>query len=268
MKTSVIGYLGPEGTYSQLAAQVLSGGAEIKAYPSFFTLFSALKSGAADGIVLPIENSLNGAVTQNLDLLQETEDVYAKAVVAVKIDHRLVTVKGCDKSKITRVYSHAQALGQCAKYLAANFPEAELHETASTADSLKKLECETDACIVGAHCKTDGLDLSENTISDEVNNFTQFLLVVNGAPNENAKSQKVFFSFTCMHRVGALVDMLNLLKQSGINMTEIESRPIKSCAGEFRFFLEVEGDYSDAKIKAALNAVKEASSSFKLLGVY
>ncbi|MDE6558176.1 MAG: ACT domain-containing protein [Clostridia bacterium] len=268
MKSGVIGYLGPKGTYSQLAAEKLCAGAEIKAYPSFFTLFSALKNGEACGIVLPIENSLNGAVTQNLDLLQETENVYAKAAASVKIDHRLVTKKGCDKIRITRVYSHAQALGQCAKFLASNFPEAELHETASTADSLKKLECETDACIVGAHLNTDGFDMSANTISDEASNYTQFLLVVNGAPEESAESQKVFFSFTCRHRVGALVDMLSLLKESGINMTEIESRPIKSSAGEFRFFLEVEGDYSDGKIKAALNRVKEASSSFKLLGVY
>lgn len=268
MKESVTGYLGPEGTYSQLAVEKLCNGAKSRAYPSFFTLFAALKSGEVDGIVLPIENSLNGAVTQNLDLLQEAENVYAKAVTSVKIDHRLITKKGCDKSKIKRIYSHPQALGQCAKFLAVSFPQAALFETASTADSVKNIAEDTDAGIVGAHFSAEGFELSDETVSDEPNNYTQFLLAVAGEPPVDAVSEKIFFSFTCLHKVGALVDMLNILKESGINMTEIESRPIKRSAGEFRFFLEVEGDYSDGRIKAALERVKAASSSFKLLGVY
>ncbi len=268
MNEGIIGYLGPEGTYSEIAAKCLGGNAKKVAYPSFFTLFSALKKCEVNAIVIPIENTLNGAVTQNLDLLQETENVYAKAVAAVKIDHRLITKKGCDKSGIKRVFSHSQALGQCAKYLAVNFPDAKLYETASTAESVDKLTEDTDAGIVGAHFTADGFELSPETISDEASNFTQFLLVVEGEPPENYVSDKIFFSFTCLHKVGALVDTLNVLKSSGINMTKIESRPIKRSAGEFRFFLEVEGNYSDKAVKAALEKVKEASSSFRLLGVY
>ncbi|MDE7086891.1 MAG: ACT domain-containing protein, partial [Clostridia bacterium] len=207
-------------------------------------------------------------VTQNLDLLQEAENVYAKAVVSIKIDHRLITKKGCDKSKIKRVYSHVQALQQCAKYLAANFPQAALYETASTADSVKSVVSESDAGIVGAHCNVEGYELSGEAISDEPNNFTQFLLVVKGTPSEETISQRIFFSFTCRHVAGALADVLNVLKDGGVNMTEIESRPIKKSTGEFRFFLEIEGDYSDEKIKTALKKVKEVSLSFKLLGVY
>ncbi len=141
------GYLGPEGTYSSLAANKLCADSRLIAYPSFFTLFAALKSGEVGAIVLPIENTLNGAVTQNLDLLQETEGVYAKAACAVKIEHHLITATGCDKSKIKRIYSHPQALAQCAKYLALNFPQAKLLETASTAESLDKIKSEEDACI-------------------------------------------------------------------------------------------------------------------------
>lgn len=268
MKNGVIGYLGPAGTYSEIAADRLCGDMQKVAYPSFFTLFSALSDGAAEAIVIPIENTLNGAVTQNLDLLQETEDVYACSACALEIDHRLITVAGADKSGIKRIYSHSQALGQCAKFLAKNFPSAKLCETPSTADCISKLDCAENAGIVGAHCRLAGYELSDGNISDVENNYTQFLLVRRGEPDKTVRSDRIFFSVTCRHRAGALVDLLLLLKESGINMTEIESRPIKDKTGEFRFFMEIEGDYSDSAVRAALERLKAAAHSFKLLGCY
>lgn len=268
MKDKVIGYLGPQGTYSEVAAEKLCPGATRIAYPSFFTLFSALVSGGVDEIVVPIENTLNGAVTQNLDILQETEGVYAYSSCALGIDHRLITLKGADKSGIKRVYSHGQALAQCAKYLAANFPEAQLIETPSTADCFTKINSAEDAGIAGAHCKNDRFDFSDGNVSDVENNYTQFLLVKRGQPPADARSDRIFFSVTCRHKVGALVELLTVLKESGINMTEIESRPIKDRTGEFRFFMEVEGNYSDDGVKAALEKLKAAARSFKFLGCY
>lgn len=262
-----IGYLGPCGTYSGLAAEKLHKGATLVAYPSFFTLFSVLKEGGVDAIVIPIENTLNGAVTQNFDLLQEAEGVCATASCAVRIDHRLITQKGADLSQIKRIYSHPQALAQCGKYLAENFPNAELKETSSTAECIGKLSAGA-AGIVGAHCEREGFTLSEECISDELNNYTQFLSAERGEPAENAYSDRVFFSVTCRHCAGALVDLLTVLKRNGINMTEIESRPIKNRPGEFRFFVEIEGNYADGRVKAALEALKESAHSFKLLGSY
>lgn len=268
MNEGKIGYLGPEGTYSELAANNLSGD-EIKvAYPSFFTLFSALEKGEVEAIVIPIENTLNGAVTQNLDLLQETEEVYATSSCALKIDHRLITVAGADKREIKRIYSHGQALAQCAKYLAENFPNAELCETPSTADCISKIDNAQAAGIVGAHCGAEGYELSPRNISDVENNYTQFLLVRRGVPEPQAESQRIFFSVTCRHRAGALVDLLSVLSVSGINMTKIESRPIKNKTGEFAFFIEIEGDYAQPEIKAALKKIETAALSYKLLGCY
>lgn len=268
MKDKVLGYLGPQGTYSEVAAEKLCPEIKKVDYPSFFTLFSALISGEVDGIVVPIENTLNGAVTQNLDLLQETDGVYACSACALEIDHRLITLKGADKSKIKRVYSHSQALAQCAKYLAANFPDAKLIETPSTADCLEKIKGAEDAGIAGAHCCRSGYDFSDKNISDVENNYTQFLLIKRGQPPKDAQSDRIFFSVTCRHKVGALVDLLIVLKENGINMTEIESRPIKDRTGEFRFFMEVEGNYAQANVKAALEKLKSAARSFKLLGCY
>ncbi|MDE6850836.1 MAG: ACT domain-containing protein [Clostridia bacterium] len=268
MNNKVIGYLGPQGTYSEVAAEKLCSGAEKIAYPSFYTLFSALVSGEVDGIAVPIENTLNGAVVQNLDLLQETDGVYAHSACALEIDHRLITLRGADKSSIKRVYSHGQALAQCAKYLAVNFPEAKLIETPSTADCLEKIKSAEDAGIAGSHCCRNGFDFSHENISDEVNNYTQFLLVKRGQPHKDAQSDRIFFSVTCRHKVGALVELLTVLKENGINMTEIESRPIKDKTGEFRFFMEVEGNYAEANVKAALEKLKAAARSLKLLGCY
>ncbi len=268
MKDKIIGYLGPQGTYSEVAAERLCAGAKKVAYPSFFTLFSALVSGGVDEIAVPIENTLNGAVTQNLDLLQETEGVYAYSACALEIDHRLITLKSADKSKIKRVYSHGQALAQCAKYLAAHFPEAQLIETPSTADCFEKIKSVEDAGIAGAHCKNPLFDFSDKNVSDVENNYTQFLLIKRGQPPVDTQSDRIFFSVTCRHKVGALVELLTVLKESGINMTEIESRPIKDKTGEFRFFMEVEGNYSDGGVKAALGKLEAAANSFKLLGCY
>lgn len=268
MNEGKIGYLGPEGTYSELAANNLSGD-EIKvAYPSFFTLFSALEKGEVEAIVIPIENTLNGAVTQNLDLLQETEEVYATSSCALKIDHRLITVAGADKREIKRIYSHGQALAQCAKYLAENFPNAELCETPSTADCISKLDDAQSAGIVGAHCRVDGYELSDKNISDVENNYTQFLFVKYGLSLACMSSDRIFFSVTCRHQAGALVDLLSVLKESSINMTKIESRPIKNKTGEFAFFIEIEGNYLNDRVKAALKKIKAAALSYKLLGCY
>lgn len=268
MKEGITGYLGPAGTYSELAAKALSGDSKKVAYPSFFTLFSALDKGEVEAIVIPIENTLNGAVTQNLDLLQETENVYAASSCALKIDHRLITLAGADKKQIDKIYSHGQALAQCAKYLAENFPNAKLCETPSTADCIGKLDSAQTAGIVGAHCRAAGCELSDKNISDVENNFTHFLLVKRGVPQPSAKTDRIFFSVTCRHRAGALVDLLSVLSKSGINMTKIESRPIKNKTGEFSFFIEIEGDYAQPEVKAALERIEAASLSYKLLGCY
>ena len=264
----VIGYLGPDGSYSQVAAQKLCQDARLTEYPTFYALMDALKRGSADGIILPIENSINGGVMQNIDLLEETEGVLAVAETTVKIDHRLVTKKGADLSKITCVYSHVQALGQCAKYLTANLPEARRVPTDSTSGCLKMIKTERDAGIVGSHCVAEGYELSKECISDEPANYTQFLLVKKCQKPVQEHSGKIYFSVTCRHEPGALVSLLSVLSSHSLNMTKIESRPIKDKVGEYRFFIEMEADYAATNAQNALDEIKSKSLSLKLLGCY
>lgn len=271
--TGKLGYLGPEGTYSHIAAKNFcdmgkwSGGALV-AYPSFPLLMCALIGGECDGAVMPVENTLNGAVVQNLDLLQATAGVWACASHSVKVEHRLITLKGADRNNIKKIYSHEQALAQCAVYLFKNFRGAELITTSSTAESVKKLKEKTEAAIAGGQCMAEGLELSDDCISDEPNNFTQFLLVTRGEVKTTQKSRKIFFSLTCPHEAGALYSTLSVLADRGINMTKIESRPIKDRTGEFRFFIEIEGDYSNPAMRKTLEELSGKSTSLKILGCY
>lgn len=260
------GYLGPNGSYSSLASEKLCGGAELVAYASFRALFSALKAGDVDAAVIPIENTVNGAVTQNLDLLEETDGVIAVAQCEIEIDHRLITLKGAKEEDIKKIYSHPQAFGQCSKYLAENFPDAKLYNTSSTSESVEMLKDGTCAGIVGAHMKAEGCVLGGENMSDEKNNRTRFLKVVRGGVEKLGKSGSVFFTFTCRHEAGALCKSLEIIARSGLNMIKIESRPIKNRYGEFRFFIEIEADY--AAVKAVLNELKKNCLSLKILGAY
>lgn len=263
-----IGYLGPEGSYSFIASQGMRPQAKLIAYQSFPLVFASLTDGETDGIVIPIENSLNGGVMQNLDLLQYTDGICAVEEYTVKIDHRLVTKNGADITKINRIYSHSQALEQCAVYLKKHFPNAQLFSAPSTAASLDMIKQDTDAGIAGAHLSREGLVFSEYNIADEENNFTHFLLVRRGNVPEGVHTKKIYFSFTCRNKAGALLTMLQSVYKGGFNMTKLQSRPIKNTPDCYRFFIETEGDYALPQIKASLKEIENSADEFKLLGCY
>lgn len=263
-----VAYLGPEGSYSGIAAERFRPQAEYLGYSSFSLVIKALKEGECNLAVLPIENSLNGGVNQNIDLLQSTDGLIAFEELSVEIDHRLAIRSGADMTKIERIFSHRQALEQCGEYLFKHFPGAKLMGAPSTAAGLDMLESDTDACIVGAHTKREGITLLPYNIADEKANFTRFLLIKNGGVEDCNPSQKVYFSATCKHRPGELLGLLSIVAEGGLNMTRIESRPIKDKPGDYRFFIEVEGDCFSESVQDVLGKVEKASDSFKILGAY
>ena len=263
-----VAYLGPEESYSYLAAKKFRPSAVHIAYPSFRKVFNALDVGECDAAALPIENSLNGSVIENLDLLQAAKDVFAAEETKLPLDHRLAFLQGADLKCIKRIYSHEQPLAQCADYLYKNFPDAKLIAAPSTAAGLDSVKTSEDAAIVGAHVRRDGIVLLSANIADYPNNFTEFLLVRKGSADASLKTDRIFFSVTCRHSSGALLDILEPMRSGGMNMTKIQSRPIKESNGEYRFFIEVEGDYSLSEIRSVLKSVQDNSLSFRLLGAY
>lgn len=260
--------LGPEGSYTYLAAGNMCRGASLIPCVTFCSAVNALLCGEADAAVLPIENTINGGVLQNLDLLAKYSELVAVREYTLRIDHRLFTLEGADLKKIDRIYSHRQALDQCADFLNRNYPSAQLIAENSTAAALSCIKLPTDGAIAGAQCAREGLVASAECISDEKNNFTHFLLVKKGGLAPDFKSRKVFITLICNHVPGALVGILQRIYDFNLNMTKIESRPLKDRVGEYRFFIEIEGDYSEKNVKDALAALAAEASSFRVLGAY
>ncbi len=279
-----IAFLGPEGSYSHLAARLFLksestgeksglGWDECIPFRNFTEVFGAVACGRVDAAALPIENSLQGGVLQNLDLLQASQNLYAVKEAVIQIDHRLVMKKGMKLSQIGRVYSHRQALDQCAAFLSKEMPFAALRETESTAFGVTRaMEDETgkSAAIAGAHTENlrGEFTLSEECISDEKNNFTHFLLIKKGTTALPAHSNRVFFAAVCPHRPGSLLELLQIIAKYGINMTKIESRPVKNSPGDYRFFIEADCDIASEEVKAMLQAIEKGTLECKLLGAY
>ena len=279
-----IAFLGPEGSYSHLAAKeflrVEATGApstvnwdECIPFRNFPEVLSAVENGRVDAAAIPIENSIQGGVSQNLDLLQSASNLYAVKELIIRIDHRLVYKEGTPISQIGRVYSHRQALDQCAGFLSKEMPFAALRETESTGFGVSRaMEDETgkSAAIVGAHTENlrGGFVMGKTCISDEINNFTQFLLIKKGEEKLPKNGQKLFFSLVGPHRPGGLLGLLETIAHYGVNMTKIESRPVKDRPGEYRFFIEAECDVASEDTKNMIAAIRENALEYKLLGAY
>lgn len=276
-----IAYLGPEGSYSHLAAQNFlaqenetgTSFDECVPFRNFPEVLGAVATGKVDAAAIPIENSLQGGVSQNLDLLQEAEDLYAVKEYVLRIDHRLIYKEGVKLEEIGRVYSHRQALDQCSEFLSARMPFASLRETESTSFGLTRAtedDSGKSAAIAGAHVENlrKGFVVGEECLSDEKNNFTHFLLVKKGEKMLPQKSDRLFFSAVCPHRPGSLLELLAIIAKHKINMTKIESRPVKNTPGDYRFFIEADCDVASKEAKEMLIEVQEKTLECKLLGAY
>lgn len=267
-----IGCLGPAGSYSELAAAKLSPSSEIVLFKNFPAVVDALKTGQVDEIALPIENTIQGGVLQNMDLLAEERDLFAVKEYILPVEHRLVHRAGASLADIRRIYSHPQALGQCSVFLSEKLPQAQAVPVESTAEGLARVRDESDACIVGAHlCEglsARGLEVYRGDIADEKKNFTYFELVKKGEEWLNHPTEHVYFVAKLLHRPGSLYRLLGVINSYGLNMTKIESRPIKDAPGDYRFFIEVEGNYLAPETERALADMRKICQDFKLLGCY
>ncbi len=279
-----IAFLGPEGSYSHLAAQSflktestgeykVNDWDECIPFRNFPEVFAAVTAGRVDGAAVPIENSLQGGILQNLDLLQESQDLYAVKETILKVDHRLIYKQGTKLSDIGRVYSHRQALDQCAAFLSKELPFASLRDVESTAFGISRAvedESGKSAAIAGAHSVNlrGGFVMSEESIADEKNNYTHFLFIKKGKETLPTESERVFFSTVCPHKPGSLLELLQVIAKYGINMTKIESRPVKNRPGDYRFFIEADCSIGSTQVRDMLAAIKEHTLECKLLGAY
>lgn len=268
----MLGYLGPEGTFShQAAIEWSKGSEEIKEYPTIASAILAVKNGDIDHCIVPIENSLNGSVTMTLDTLAFDVDMYIVGEHKLAIAQNLMIKKGADISKIKTVVSHPQALGQCSKILEEKFRNAELKAVNSTAMAAK-IAAESDGTVASISTKAAaeeyGLEIVYPECNDDINNFTRFVILENKRALNVTDHDKTSIVFSTEHKPGALSNAIALLAREKINICKIESRPMKKEPGKYVFFIDIEGNADDAKIYFALDQVRRNSLFYKFLGSY
>lgn len=267
---SRIVFQGEEGAYSQ-AALCKYFGDDVNSFhvPSWRDAMEAIEEGSADFAVLPIENSSAGAVNQVYDLLVEFEN-YIVGEVIIPIENTLSGLPGTKIEDIERVYSHPQPLMQSARYLS-NHPGWQQISVSNTAVAAKKILEDNNpakAAICSAYAaKVYGLEMLENTINNEENNSTRFIVITNQKIFLKQAS-KISICFELPHRSGSLYHMLSHFIYNDLNMTKIESRPIEGQKWEYCFFVDFEGNMADGAVKNAIRGLREEARNLRILGNY
>jgi len=263
-----IAYLGPEFTFTHLASLKKFGSSvDYTGCETITDVFSEVEKKRADYGVVPIENSIDGAISHTLDMFIDS-DLKICSEIYLEVSQNLLS-KEADKAKIRKVYSKAQVFGQCRLWLEANLPGVELAEVSSTAKAAEIASREKGAACIASElaAKKYGLKTLYSSIEDSSHNVTRFL-VIGRIEARPTKKDKTSIMFSVKDRAGALHDMLVPFKRHGINMTKIESRPSKMRAWEYCFFVDLEGHHEDAKARKALDELRSSSIYLKVLGSY
>ena len=264
-----VAYLGPEGTFTHLAGlEYLGRSMDFTPCPTLHDVFLTVASRKADLGVIPLENSLQGSVGQSLDLFLQY-NVYIHAELFSRISHALLATNA-DLSSVRTVYSHPQALAQCSGWLRTNVPQASVIPTESTAAAAAQAEREGDGSAAIGHprlVERYGLKAVALDIQDLPDNWTRFL-VIGPTPTVGSSRDKTSLLFTTPDRPGALAAILNLLADQGLNLTKLESRPLKGEKWKYVFFMDVECDLSQEQYENTMNNLTSLCHTMRVLGSY
>lgn len=262
-----IAYMGPEATFSHLAALKRFGSSvEYADCDNVAEVFSAVDHGQADYGVVPIENSIEGVVTHTMDLLVET-DLKICSQILLDVSHNLMAK--CGLNQIREIYSHPQVLGQCRQWLLKNMPGVELISAVSTTRAAQIVAKKKNAACICSEIAAQlyGLKVLKKNIQDNSHNVTRFLVIADTdvPPTGHDRTSLVF---SIKDRVGALHAMLTPFMRNKINLTKIESRPSKKKAWEYYFFADCEGHQKDPRVARALGQLARMCTFIKILGSY
>jgi prephenate dehydratase/chorismate mutase/prephenate dehydratase len=268
--TKLAGFQGEHGAYSEVAVKTYNQLLIPIPCTQFSEVFEGVENNKLDFGVVPVENSLGGAVTAVNDLLVET-DLTIVGEVKVPIHHCLLAPPDTDYRDIKVVYSHPQALAQCRGFLARNKLEPrQYYDTAGAAMMVSNDKPAAAAAIASKLCaEIYGLDILKENIEDHESNTTRFVVLAKEKDeNSKEKGDKCSIVFSTAHKAGALFEVLEAFSDAGINLTRIESRPITKDPGKFGFLLDFQGSDQDGKVTDALDKVKKHTTMLKMLGCY
>ena len=268
-----VAYLGPANTFSHRAAEVAARVrfgtfSEFLPCRSFGEVFSATERGTADVGVVPVENSVEGSVGGALDLFVDSP-LLVSAEIRLQITHFLVGHGPV--SKVVRVYSHPQALGQCRAWLLQNVPNAELIETASTASSAERAAADPEGAGIATEAAgaQAGVAVLARSIQDHAHNTTRFVVLGRQIGARSGRDRTAVL-FATRHRPGTLQQVLRQLSERGLNLTRIESRPSRRGTEpwEYHFFVDFDGHPDEPVVAEALGAMRESCQTLKVLGAW
>ena len=268
-KDIVIGYLGPEATYThQAAVKNFGSGLEYRSLPDIPDVFSAVEASHCDYGVVPIENSTEGAVNRSLDLLVDSE-LTIIAQVFLRVRHCLFSHSA--PPEIKEVRSKDQALAQCSEWLRHHLPDAQLVPVTSTAEAVK--DCQSIQGIAAIAGKLSGsiydVPMIEGGIQDRSDNVTRFLVVArHPLPMRQEVRYRTSLVMSLKDEVGALQSALKPFSERGLNLCKIESRPSKKKSWDYFFFVDFIGHPEEPVVTEAIEELKQACAFFRLLGSY
>jgi len=272
-----IAYLGPAGTFTEdaLGEAIPEGGFEPLRTPTIPDAILAVERGEAERALVPIENSLEGSVRPTLDTL-----VFEAGAVAVVGEHdyrvrvHLIAREGTRAEDVEAVLSHPQPLAQCQRFLRERFPDVELRNASSTAAAVRMVsESSRPWAALGARAAAAlyGCELLQEGVEDSDDNVTRFVWIASAGSEPVGSGPwktSLVFSEVGTDHPGALVECLSEFSGRGINLTRIESRPLRQGLGRYMFFCDLEGRETDPTVAEAIAALRTKAASVRILGSY
>ena len=269
-KNLIVAFQGEKGAYSEIAAESYFD-KSIKTLPSysFEEVFIKVRRGVAQRGVIPIENTLYGSVFENYDLLLK----YHVSVIAelnLQINHYLISSERHSLSKLKKIYSHPQAIGQCSKFL--NGLKVEIVPSYDTAGSallsMRNVDEPTAAITSYRAAKIYNMKILKKNIQNNKVNYTRFFVISKKKSDEEPKHPKSTLSFDLKSIPGALHKALGVFANAEINLSMIESRPIPHKPFQYTFYIDITGSLNDKKIKTALKKLSELTVTIRRIGTY
>ncbi|HSS43263.1 MAG TPA: prephenate dehydratase [Solirubrobacterales bacterium] len=272
-----IAYLGPAGTFTEdaLGEALPEGGYEPLRTATIHDAIIAVERGEADRALVPIENSREGSVRPTLDTLAfETGAVTIAGEHDYRVRVHLIARAGTRAEDVEAVLSHPQPLAQCARFLRESFAGVELRSVSSTAAAVRMVsESARPWAALGARAAASlyGCELLIEGVEDSDDNVTRFVWIApegTEVAGDGAWKTSLVFSEVGADHPGALVDCLSEFSSRGINLTRIESRPLRQGLGRYMFFCDLEGRETDAPVAEAIAALRTKAASVRILGSY
>jgi prephenate dehydratase len=273
-----IAYLGPAGTFTEDALHEALGGDgqfESLRMPTVHDAILAVERGEAERALVPFENSIEGSVRSTLDTLAfEAKGVTIVGEHDFEVRAMLLAREALELDRIEKVLSHPQPLAQCARFLREELPGAERQSVSSTAEAARLVgESAQPWAAIGARSAADlyGCTILREGVEDEANNVTRFVWIAPAGAEPGVGEQwktSLVFSELGEDRPGALVEALREFSSRGVNLTRIESRPMRLELGRYMFFCDLEGAVAEQPVATAVEALGEKAGSVRILGSY